>query len=115
VNLEDIQSLCEKLKGTTTDIKWEDHLCFNVGDKMYLITSPDRFPISASFKATEEDFELLCERQGFIPAPYLARYRWVHLDDISRLSALEWEKYILSSYQLVVNKLPASVKKNLRA
>lgn len=115
MNLEDIQSLCEKLKGTTTDIKWEDHLCFNVGDKMYLITSPDRFPISASFKATEEDFELLCERQGFIPAPYLARYRWVHLDDISRLSALEWEKYILSSYQLVVNKLPASVKKNLRA
>jgi hypothetical protein len=36
MNSEDLQGICEKLKGVTEDIKWEDHLCFNVGKKMFL-------------------------------------------------------------------------------
>ncbi len=113
MNLEEIQSICEQLAGTTTDIKWENHLCFNVGEKMYLVTSPDSVPISASFKVSDEDFETLCERPGFIPAPYLARYKWVHLDDISRLNKTEWSRYIVQSHQLIGSKLPAGLKKKI--
>ena len=115
MEIEDLQEICNDLIGTTTDIKWEDHLCFNVGAKMYLVTSPDKIPHSASFKVTEQDFHLLCEKDGFSPAPYLARYKWVYVDDINRLDKNEWKKLVTQSYQLIYNKLPAKVKKEIQA
>ncbi len=113
MKIEDLQSICKPLKGVTQDIKWEDHLCFNVGEKMFLVTSPDSVPVSASFKVSDEEFDELSVKKGFMPAPYLARYKWVHLDDITRLSKKQWEKYIPQSYQLIASKLPSKTKKTL--
>ena len=113
MSVVELQLLCKAFPGMTEDIKWENHLCFNVGGKMFLITSPDNVPHSASFKATDEDFELLTQREGFIPAPYMARYKWVHVDDINRLSHKEWEKYARLSYEQVFAKLPAKLKKEI--
>lgn len=113
MSIEEIQIICKNLPGVTEDIKWEDHLCFNVGGKMFLVTSPDSVPPSASFKVAEEDFETLAAREGFMPAPYLARYKWVHLDDISRLSCREWEQHLTTSYRLVADKLPKKVRQAL--
>jgi predicted DNA-binding protein (MmcQ/YjbR family) len=111
MNIEELQSICRKLKGVTEDIKWEDHLCFNVGNKMFLVTAPEAVPHSASFKVSEEDFADLTSKEGFIPAPYLSRYKWVHVDDINRLNKKQWEYYIKQSYQLIASKLPAKTKK----
>ena len=113
MNIEDLQFICRELKGTTEDIKWEDHLCFNVGGKIYLITSPDNVPQTASFKTSEEDFISLTERDGISPARYLARYKWVQLDDINRLDDNEWKVYIRKSYDLVFNKLTRKAKKEI--
>ena len=113
MNIEELQSICRKLKGVTEDIKWEDHLCFNVGNKMFLVTAPDALPHSASFKVSDEDFADLTSKEGFIPAPYLSRYKWVHVDDINRLNKKQWEYYIKQSYQLIASKLPAKTKKEL--
>jgi predicted DNA-binding protein (MmcQ/YjbR family) len=113
MTLEDLQNFCLSLRGTTQDIKWEDHLCFNIGNKIYLITSPDNVPQTASFKTNDEDFAELTERDGISPARYLATYKWVQLDDIKRLNREEWELYIRRSYDLVFNKLPAKIKKEL--
>ena len=113
MNTEELQKICLKLKGTTQDIKWEDHLCFNVGQKIYLITSPDNLPVSASFKTSEDDFISLKEREGITPARYLARYKWLQVDDINLLSAEEWRTYIQKSYELVFDKLPVKIKKQI--
>lgn len=113
MTIEDPQTICLKLKGTTQDIKWEDHLCFNVGNKIYLITSSDNIPQTASFKASDEDFAELTEREGISPARYLVRYKWVQLDDVSRLDYDEWKTCIQRSYQLVFDKLPAKLKKEI--
>ena len=113
MTIEELQHICKAFPGITEDIKWENHLCFNVGGKMFIVTAPDAVPHSASFKATDEDFEILTQREGFIPAPYMARYKWVHLDDISRLSKKEWEHYARLSYQLIHDKLPAKERKEI--
>lgn len=113
MSIEELQHICKQFKGVTQDIKWESHLCFNVGQKMFLVTLPDGFPHTASFKTTNEYFEELCNREGIIPAPYLARHQWVRLDDINRLSRIEWEKYIRISYELVYDKLPSKLKKEI--
>lgn len=111
MSIEDIQVICKSLKGVTEDIKWEDHLCFNVGGKMFLITAPDMVPVSASIKVSDEVFDELSDREGFAPAPYLARYKWVWMDDIRHLSKKEWEVYIKSAYQLVAARLPSKTRK----
>ena len=113
MTIEDLQTICKKLKGVTEDIKWENHLCFNIGGKMFLVTSPDNIPNSASFKASDEEFDEYCNKKGFIPAPYMARHKWVHLDDIKRLSKKQWEKAITTSYELLSAKLTVKLKKEI--
>ncbi len=111
--IAEIQAICKKLNGVTQDIKWEDHLCFNIGGKMFLVTSPDSVPVTASFKVSDEDFEEISSRNGFMPAPYLARYKWVFVNDIKRMSKKEWEQMISTSYQLIAKKLPPKIKKEI--
>lgn len=113
MTLTEIQSICEQFPGVTTDIKWDDHLCFCVADKMFLVTAPDAFPVSASFKASNENFELLSVKPGCMPAPYMARYKWIFTDDIQRFSLKEWQELLNDSYHLVASKLPAGKRKAL--
>ena len=113
MTLEDLQLICEKLPGTTTDIKWEHHLCFNVGEKMYLITSPDEIPPNASFKVSEEDFVALTERPGIQQARYFARRQWVSVEDIALLNKDEWDRLIKASYKLVSAKLTKRLRTEL--
>ncbi len=113
IRIEDIREICMDLPGVTEDIKWEDHLCFNIGGKMFLITSPDKVPPSASFKVSEQEFESMIENDRFEPASYLARYKWVFVDDIALLSKEEWVLFINRSFQLIAEKLPRKIKKEI--
>ncbi len=113
MTIEDLETLCDSFPGVTKDIKWEHHLCFNVGAKMFLVTSPDTVPPSATFKVTPEEFEELIARDGFCPASHVGRYFWVSLSNIGKLSQKEWERYAQQSYQLVASKLPAKLRAQL--
>ena len=113
MTIEILQSICKSFPAVTEDIKWESHLCFNIGDKMFLVTSPDVVPQTATFKVSDEDFELLQEKEGFKPAAYLARYKWIYVDNIARLSRPEWEHYLKQAYEIVASKLSAKKKKIL--
>jgi predicted DNA-binding protein (MmcQ/YjbR family) len=113
MTVEELRAISLKLPGVTEDIKWEDHLCFSVGDKMFLVTNPDQVPSSASFKVTEEDFHEVISRDGFAKHTYLGRHHWVQLDDINRLKKKEWESYIRQSYELVAAKLSKKIQKQL--
>jgi predicted DNA-binding protein (MmcQ/YjbR family) len=113
MTIEDIQIICRQFPGVTENIKLGEHFCFNVGGKTFLFTSPDRFPVSASFKVPAEDFEEIASKEGFSPQEYIARYKWVHIDDIARLTWNEWEFYLKQSHGLVAEKLSAMVRKEI--
>src|SRR5215471_5769623 len=105
MTIEELQEICQRFVAVTEDIKWEDHLCFNVGGKMFLITSPDSVLFSASFKLSKEEFEDIISREGFSKAPHLGRYYWVFVDDISRMGKKQWSETLSISYSLVAGKL----------
>ncbi len=105
MTIEDLQAICKSLGNVTEDIKWGHDLCFNIEGKMFLVVGVDFVPVSASFKADEVTFNELVEQDGFKPAPYLARHKWVYTDDINRLSKKEWQQFISISYELVKAKL----------
>jgi len=113
MNIEELRNLCKSFPAVTEDIKWENHLCFNIGRKMFLITGLDQTPITASFKVDDEDFLELSTKKGFKPAPYLARYKWIHCSDINLLAEKKWKLYAGKSYSLIKSKLSKKILKEL--
>lgn len=113
MDLESLQILASSFKASTEDIKWEEHLCFSVGAKMFLLTAPDNVPVTACFKVSEEDFEELIERDGFRQAPHFANRKWIFVEDINKLSTKEWKLYLHRSYDSVVAKLTKKLRAEL--
>jgi predicted DNA-binding protein (MmcQ/YjbR family) len=111
MDLESLQKLCTSFPHVVEDIKWENHLCFNIGGKMFLVTSPDQVPVTASFKCSDEEFEAVSSRPGFQPAPYMARHKWVYVNDIGLLSGSEWKHFARQAYDLVKAKLPKKAQR----
>ena len=114
VTKTDLENYCMSLAGTKQDIKWGADLCFVVAEKMYCVTNVDG-PLAASFKVLPEEMKILTEREGIIPAPYMARNNWIFVETASALTPREWKYYVKQSYNLVVEKLPKKTQAKLLA
>jgi predicted DNA-binding protein (MmcQ/YjbR family) len=112
MDIDWLRKFCSSLPGTTEDIKWGNDLCFLVGEKMFCVVGLDH-PQKVVFKVPDEVFEELSTTEGFVPAPYLARAKWVMVQDIGRLSKKEWQEYIQQSYTLIRRKLSKKLQKEL--
>ena len=112
MDIEFLRRICMSLPGATEDVKWGNDLVFSVAEKMFCATSLEP-PFKISFKVGDDDFENLTDRQGFEPAPYLARAKWVAVMDPTVLNQEDWIKYINHSYQLIIAKLPKKTKLSL--
>lgn len=109
MDIEAIRSICKKLPYVTEGVKWGADLCFMVGEKMFCVTNLEG-PLSASFKVKDEEFGEMSARTGIIPAPYVARYKWVMVQNPKALSKKEWEFYIKQSYELVKAGLSKKIR-----
>jgi predicted DNA-binding protein (MmcQ/YjbR family) len=112
MDIEGIRNICNALPHVTEDIKWGNDLCFMIAEKMFCVASLTT-PLKGSFKVTDEEFDELSNKPGIIPAPYVARYKWVLVEQMNVLSKKQWEHYLTQSYNLVKVKLPKKVLKEL--
>ena len=112
MNIDFLQQFCGQLPAVTSDVKWDDDLCFSIGGKMFCVAGLGH-PPKIAFKVRDDEFEEMSCREGLCPAPYMARAKWVLVTDVSKLNRQEWEKYIKQSYNLVVGKLPKKTIKEL--
>lgn len=112
MNIEELRKICKKLPHVTEDIKWGNDLCFCIAEKMFCVTGLAG-PLQVSLKVKDEEFEELSNSKDIIPAPYVARYKWILVQHPNRFSKKEWEYYIRQSYELVKAKLPARVRREL--
>jgi predicted DNA-binding protein (MmcQ/YjbR family) len=112
MSIEFLRKLCTPFPGATEDIKWDNDLCFCVAKKMYCVTALDG-PFKTSFKCDDEDFVTLTERENIVPAPYMARNKWVMVTKSSSLSKKEWEYFVLKSHSLIAGKLPRKTQKEI--
>jgi predicted DNA-binding protein (MmcQ/YjbR family) len=114
MDAEQVRQFCLSLPDATERVQWVKDLLFCVGDKMFAVMCLDAAAEhKLSFKCTPEQFEALIELDGVVPAPYLARYKWVALQ---RWDALEWnemQRLLRRSYALVREKLPLKVRERL--
>jgi len=104
MDIEAIRNICKNMPSVTEDIKWGNDLCFMIGGKMFCVTTMDT-PLKVSIKVTDEEFGEMIDLPGVIPAPYVARYKWILVEDVNAFTEKKWEYYITQSYNLVKTKL----------
>ena len=80
--------------------------------KMFCVTNLEP-PHTFSFKVTDGEFEELSQAEGFKPAPYMARAKWVLVTDSSKLSRKDLKNYLQQSYELITAKFSRKQRKEL--
>jgi predicted DNA-binding protein (MmcQ/YjbR family) len=113
MNIEELRKICLSYPGATEQIQWESALLFKVGGRMFAVTRLEPAPVWLSLKTTPELFAELTERPGIIPAPYLARAKWIALESPDAAPQQELREMLRMSYGLVAEKLPRKVKEAL--
>lgn len=100
MSLDEIRNLCLSFNNVSEEVKWGNDLCFMINRKMFCVACLEP-PFKVSFKVLPEEAEELCERNHIIPAPFLARYHWVQVQDENVLAQKEWKHYISQSFGLI--------------
>jgi predicted DNA-binding protein (MmcQ/YjbR family) len=115
MNLERLRQICLALPGATEQIQWGADLVFKVGGKMFCVACTEQAPNIMSLKCDDESFAEMCEREGCLPAPYLARAKWVAIETWSTLEDREYEPIVERAYTLVRGTLPKKTQAALGA
>jgi predicted DNA-binding protein (MmcQ/YjbR family) len=113
MNIDQLRELCLSFPGATEQIQWGDDLLFKVGGKMFAVTPLVPAKIWISLKAGPENFAELTERPGILPAPYLARAKWISLESADALPDPEIAQLLRESYELVLTKLPRKMRESI--
>src|SRR4030095_2760274 len=102
MTLDKLRKHCLTYPGATEQMQWGADLVFKVGGKMFAVAATEPgvgHPLA--FKCSDERVE----QEGIVPAPYLARAKWVALERFDALSDREIQAGIAESYDLVFSKL----------
>ena len=108
-----LRKICLSLPHATEQVQWGNDLVFKIGGKMFAVAALEPDKHCLLFKCSPEEFAELTERNGIIPAPYLARSHWVALESLDALSACELQQRIKRSYTLVLERLPKKTQAEL--
>src|SRR4051794_23969438 len=108
-----VRECCLSFPGVTEDIAWDHHVVFRGAGKSFAITSPEPPGNFLSLKATTEQFGDLTECTGVVPAPYMARNKWIALEQEDALPRSDTRRLLRQSYDLIRAKLPKKVQAEL--
>ncbi len=108
---------CAALPATTHVVQWGGADVWKVGGKVFCIggwagtTEAPAF----SFKTSEIAFEMLRERAGFRPAPYLASrgLKWIQAYDVRADEGAELRELIRQSHHIVAAGLSHKLRRAL--
>ena len=107
-----LSDFCRSLAGATEDVKWETNLVFSVGGRMFAIFDLPELR-NLSFKVSDDAFDTLTQQPGVIPAPYLAKARWVKLEPAEALPRELVEELLEDAHRLIGAKLSKKKQREL--
>ena len=108
-----VRELCLSFPHASEQVTWGADLTFRVTGKIFAVAVLEPAKVWLSFKCSAENFAELTERDGVIPAPYLARAQWVALESKEALQKEELSALLRESYSLVFGKLSKKTQEAL--
>ncbi len=115
MTLEEYNAFCGGLPGTKSVVQWGAKHVWKVGGKVFALGGGREEVPSFTFKVSPVAYEVLRERPGLRPAPYLASrgMMWIQHYGDPGLADDELRDYILYSYLLVAAGLSRKVRAGL--
>ncbi len=106
-----VKQVCLALPAATLDHPWDpDHDAYKVGGKMFAVIGGMG---GISFKVSDIAYEVLTESGRARPAPYMARAKWVNLDDPSDWPDDELAEHLRIAHGLIAAKLTKKARRDL--
>ena len=112
---EGFNQYCARLPATTNVVQWGGASVWKVGGKIFAVCSnwgedaKDRM----AFKCSDLSYAILVEQEGFKPAPYLARAKWIQVTEKADLTDTDLETYLATAHGIVAGKLTKRLQKEL--
>lgn len=112
---DEFDAYCGSLPQASHVIQWGNASVWKVGGKIFAICSGwseaggDRI----SFKCSDLSYGMLIQEPGIIPAPYLARAKWVMVEQPDALTEDEIRAYIATAHTLVAATLTRKMRAEL--
>jgi predicted DNA-binding protein (MmcQ/YjbR family) len=116
LNNERVREFLLTLPHVKETVQWTDHLVFWAGDKTIggkmfcMLDLGGTGKCVVAMAAGAEGMAELLEREGIVPAPYLARAHWVCVERWDALDWPEWKERLQRAREIVHEKLPAKTK-----
>ncbi|WP_373085548.1 MmcQ/YjbR family DNA-binding protein [Sneathiella sp.] len=112
---DEFDSFCGSFPAATNTIQWGNASVWKIGGKIFAVCShwgpgtADKI----SFKCTDLSYAVLTEQESIIPAPYLARAKWVQLQSPTAMTDRDVRLYIQKAYSIVKGKLTKVARADL--
>jgi len=107
VTRDEFNRFCGSLKAATNVVQWGNASVWKVGGKIFAVCSHwgegDHQKIS--FKCGDTAYDLLREVEGIVPAPYLARAKWVQVVSEAAMPDEDLTLYLQEAHAVVARKL----------
>lgn len=112
---DEFDAYCASLNATTNVIQWGDASVWKIGGKIFAICSEwgEGKHSKIGFKCSDLAYSVLTEQPGIIPAPYLARAKWVQLQAPDAMTDPEIKKHIEAAYWIIAAKLTKAMRADL--
>ena len=113
---EEFNDFCKSLSATTYIVQWGNSHVWKVGGKVFAIGGWEKIDEPAfTFKASEYDFLLLQDEEGFRAAPYMASrgMKWLQKYHSTEGDDEELRAYIRESHRIVSLGLTKKLQKEL--
>lgn len=112
---EEFDTFCATLPATSNIIQWGNASVWKVGGKIFAICSNwgSGDDTKFSFKCSDLSYSLLIQEDGIIPAPYLARAKWVQIEADGAMPDEDHKAYIVAAHGIVSAKLTRKIRKEL--
>ena len=113
-DFEPQRALAAALPGASEDVKWGADLVYSIGGKMFCVfLLAGGRASTCSFKVDDDRFLELTGVPGVIPAPYLARAKWVQVGRAHGLAGTDLDQLVRRSHALVAARLTKKLQREL--
>ena len=113
---KEYNAFCKSLPATTYVMQWGGSHVWKVGGKVFAIGGwDDGAEAHITFKVSPIAYEMLKDKRGCRPAPYLASrgMKWIQRQASQSMDDTALEDYLRESHRLVVLKLTKLVRSEL--
>ena len=111
---EAFHDLALSLPGATFDVKWGADRVYSVGGKMFAVAGHEgEAAPKYAFKASDIAFEALIEQGVAVPAPYMARAKWVQLSAHDAMPDEELRGLVANAHALTAARLTRKARAEL--